>query len=96
MSSTKNMIVYNNAMKSKSTQNKKVLEYVAVLQEEEAGGYSVWVPSLPGCASQGETVVDAMKNIREAIELYLEYDNKEQWEDEVYKRQFVIPIQVYA
>ena len=83
-------------MKSKSTQNKKVLEYVAVLQEEEAGGYSVWVPSLPGCASQGETVVDAMKNIREAIELYLEYDNKEQWEDEVYKRQFVIPIQVYA
>ena len=83
-------------MKMKSTQNKKVLEYVAVLQEEEAGGYSVWVPSLPGCASQGETVVDAMKNIREAIELYLEYDNKEQWEDEVYKRQFVIPIQVYA
>ena len=83
-------------MKMKSTQNKKVLEYVAVLQEEEAGGYSVWVPSLPGCASQGETVVDAMKNIREAIELYLEYDNKEQLEDEVYKRQFVIPIQVYA
>ena len=83
-------------MKMKSTQNKKVLEYVAVLQEEEAGGYSVWVPSLPGCASQGETVVDAMKNIREAIELYLAYDNKEQWEDEVYKRQFVIPIQVYA
>ncbi len=90
------MVVYNNAMKSKKTQNKKVLEYVAVLQEEEAGGYSVWVPSLPGCASQGESVEDAMKNIREAIELYLEYDNKEQLEDEVFKRQFVIPIQVYA
>src|SRR3989344_3889827 len=96
MSSNHNLIMYNCGMKMKSTQNKKVLEYVAVLQEEEAGGYSVWVPSLPGCASQGETVVDAMKNIREAIELYLEYDNKEQLEDEVYKRQFVIPIQVYA
>lgn len=43
-----------------------------VLEEETEGGYSVHVPGLPGCASQGETVEEALSNIREAIELYLE------------------------
>lgn len=83
-------------MKSQKIQKKRVLEYSAVLQEEEDGGYSAWVPSLPGCASQGETVEEAMKNIREAIELYLEADSAEPIEDTMYKRQFVIPIQVHA
>ncbi|MBP9691079.1 type II toxin-antitoxin system HicB family antitoxin [Candidatus Woesebacteria bacterium] len=77
-------------------QKKNVLEYAAVLQEEEDGGYSVWVPSLPGCASQGETVEEAMGNIREAIELYLEFDKEEAMADEVYKRQFIVPIHVHA
>ncbi len=36
------------------------------------GGYTVYVPSLPGCISEGETKEDAIKNIKEAIELYLE------------------------
>ena len=83
-------------MKKQNTQKKKVLEYVAVLQEEKTGGYSVWGPSLPGCASQGESVEEAMKNIREAIELYLKYDDADSLEDEPFKRQFVVPIQVYA
>lgn len=61
---------------------RKVLEYTAVFQEEKEGGYSVWVPSLPGCASQGETIEEALSNIKEAIELYLE-DEKEKLEDEV-------------
>lgn len=43
-----------------------------VLEQEPEGGYSVHVPSLPGCASQGETVDEALTNIREAIELYVE------------------------
>ena len=43
-----------------------------VLQVEEEGGFSVFVPSLPGCVSQGDTEDEALKNIREAIELYLE------------------------
>ncbi len=43
-----------------------------VLEPSDEGGYTVHVPSLPGCISEGETVEDAMKNIREAIELYLE------------------------
>ena len=43
-----------------------------VLEPSDEGGYTVYVPSLPGCISEGETVQDAMKNIREAIRLYLE------------------------
>ena len=43
-----------------------------VLEPSEEGGYTVTVPSLPGCISQGDTTEDALKNIREAIELYLE------------------------
>ena len=47
-------------------------EYQAVFQEETEGGFSVWVPDLPGCASQGETLEEALENIKAAIELYLE------------------------
>jgi len=43
-----------------------------VLEPSDEGGYTVYVPSLPGCISEGETVDEAMQNIREAIELYLE------------------------
>ncbi|MBI5614527.1 type II toxin-antitoxin system HicB family antitoxin [Candidatus Gottesmanbacteria bacterium] len=53
-------------------QKKKILEYTAVFQEEKSGGYSVWVPELPGCTSQGETLDEAKGNIEEAISLYLE------------------------
>jgi predicted RNase H-like HicB family nuclease len=43
-----------------------------ILETSEDGGYTVYVPSLPGCISEGETVEEAMANIKEAIELYLE------------------------
>ncbi len=43
-----------------------------VLEPSDEGGYTAYVPSLPGCISEGETIEDALKNIREAIELYLE------------------------
>ncbi|MEP0764315.1 MAG: type II toxin-antitoxin system HicB family antitoxin [Chloroflexota bacterium] len=43
-----------------------------VLEASDEGGYTVYVPSLPGCISEGETVEEALTNIREAIELYLE------------------------
>ena len=39
---------------------------------KSAEGYSVWVPGLPGCASQGDTEEEALSNIRDAIEEYLE------------------------
>ena len=47
-------------------------EYAVVLQPEAEGGFSVFVPALPGCASQGETREEALAMITEAIELYLE------------------------
>ncbi len=43
-----------------------------ILEPSEEGGYTVYAPSLPGCISEGETVEEALQNIREAIELYME------------------------
>ncbi len=43
-----------------------------VLEPSEDGGFTVFVPTLPGCISEGESKDEALKNIREAIELYLE------------------------
>ncbi len=43
-----------------------------VLEPRDEGGFTVFVPALPGCISEGESKEDAIRNIREAIELYLE------------------------
>ena len=43
-----------------------------VLEPSDEGGFTAIVPALPGCISEGDTFEDAMQNIREAIELYLE------------------------
>ena len=43
-----------------------------VLEPSDEGGYTVYAPSLPSCISEGDTKGEALANIREAIELYLE------------------------
>jgi predicted RNase H-like HicB family nuclease len=43
-----------------------------LLEPSDEGGYTVYVPSLPGCISEGETMKESLKNIKEAIKLYLE------------------------
>lgn len=43
-----------------------------VLEPSDEGGYTVYVPSLPGCISEGDTRKQAISNIKEAIDLYLE------------------------
>ena len=43
-----------------------------VMEPSDEGGYTVYVPSLPGCISEGETIDECLKNIKEAIELYIE------------------------
>jgi predicted RNase H-like HicB family nuclease len=49
-----------------------VRKYTVILEEGDDGYVVVHCPALPGCWSQGKTREEAMANIREAIELYLE------------------------
>ena len=48
------------------------MTFHVLIREERDGGYSVSVPALPGCHSQGETMTEALSNVREAAELWLE------------------------
>ena len=50
------------------------MRFKVVLEEAEEG-YVIYVPSLPGCVSQGETKDEAVENIKEAIEVYLDIDD---------------------
>ena len=50
----------------------KILNYRVLLRKEPEGGYTVIVPSLPGCVTYGDTVEEAIKMAKEAIELYIE------------------------
>ncbi|MDO8684291.1 MAG: type II toxin-antitoxin system HicB family antitoxin [Armatimonadota bacterium] len=47
-------------------------EYEVFLEEAEEGGYTVTCPALPGCVSEGDTKKEALTNIKDAIEGYLE------------------------
>ena len=49
-----------------------------VLEPSDEGGYTVHVPALPGCISEGESRDEAVVNIREAIELYLDSPQDEE------------------
>jgi predicted RNase H-like HicB family nuclease len=49
-----------------------ILNYRILLRREPEGGYTVTVPTLPGCVTFGETIGEAIAMAREAIELYLE------------------------
>ncbi len=65
------------------------MNYKVIIETQEEGGYTVYVPYLPGCVSQGKTTEEAMTNIKEAIEIYLESLRERNiplpsvWEEEV-------------
>lgn len=46
--------------------------YTVIYEKEDEGGYHVFCPILPGCHTQSETIEEGTRNIREAIELYLQ------------------------
>jgi predicted RNase H-like HicB family nuclease len=46
--------------------------FTVIFEKEEEGGYHVFCPTLPGCHTQSETIEEGVRNIREAIELYIE------------------------
>jgi predicted RNase H-like HicB family nuclease len=50
----------------------KVLSYTVLFEPADEGGYCAYVPALPGCFSQGETLEEARAMIREAIEGHLD------------------------
>ena len=54
------------------------MKFTVILRKEDVGGYSVRCVELPGAISEGDTKKDALKNIKEAIELYIET-----WPDEL-------------
>ncbi|ODG98886.1 hypothetical protein A4S05_07165 [Nostoc sp. KVJ20] len=51
---------------------KQAYNYTVLLEKEKDGGYHAFYPILKGCHSQGDTFEEAIENITEAIELYLE------------------------
>jgi predicted RNase H-like HicB family nuclease len=48
------------------------MKYTVILERESDGGFVASVPLLPGCVSQGDTRQEAMANIKEAVDLYVE------------------------
>lgn len=50
----------------------KTYEFEAIFTTQDEGGFTVEIPDLPGCISEGDTIEEAEKNIQEAAELYLQ------------------------
>ncbi len=48
------------------------MKYTVIIEKGRESGYVVYCPALKGCVSQGETREEALKNIREAMEVYIE------------------------
>ena len=48
------------------------MQYTVVFEPQDEGGYHAMCPSLPGCHSEGDSLEDATKNIREAMTVYIE------------------------
>lgn len=46
--------------------------YKVIIEPQKEGGFTAYVPKLPGCVSEGDTYDEAYKNIKEAMELYLD------------------------
>ncbi len=73
-----------------------VYEYTAIFEpDEKAGGFTVTIPALPGCISEGDTFEEAINNIKEAASLYLEVVKKQTEKVPLEtKRIFLAPIEV--
>jgi predicted RNase H-like HicB family nuclease len=61
-------------------------EFDVVLLEDETGGYVAIVPTLPGCHTQGDTLTEVMKNVKEAIDLYIETLTEQEKKDLLRKK----------
>ncbi|HLD72969.1 MAG TPA: type II toxin-antitoxin system HicB family antitoxin [Candidatus Nanoarchaeia archaeon] len=60
-------------------------KFTVLIEQDEDGVYVGKVPELPGCLSQGDTLDELLKNIKEAIELYLEVETDKKVSTDVIK-----------
>ncbi len=76
----------------------KVLNYRVLLRKEPEGGYTVIVPSLPGCVTYGGDIDDAIKMAKEAIELYIESlrAHGEEIPDEQDTLEYLVTVEAHA
>ena len=83
-----------NLMKRKIT--KRIYQYTAIFEpDEKVGGFTVTIPTLPGCISEGDTFEKAAENIKEAASLYIEVMEQKKTEIPSETRGVVIaPIEV--
>jgi predicted RNase H-like HicB family nuclease len=72
----------------------KNINFIVVYERANEGGYVAYVPILQGCHTQGETLEETEKNIKEAIELYLECLLEEKKEVFLPKHEFMSIINV--
>ena len=68
----------------------------SVLIEKDEHGFYAWCPELKGCQSQGTTIEDALANIREAIELYLETLSEDERDASLSREVLTTTVQVHA
>ena len=68
----------------------------SVLIEKDEHGFYAWCPELKGCQSQGATIEDALANIREAIELYLETLSEDERDESLSREILTTTVEVHA
>ena len=68
----------------------------SVLIEKDEHGFYAWCPELKGCQSQGATIEDALANIREAIELYLETLPEDERDSSLSREILTTTVEVHA
>jgi len=76
----------------------KLLSYRILLRKEPEGGYTVIVPSLPGCVTYGNTIEEAIEMAKEAIELYIESlkDHGEEVPTEERTLEYTLTVEAHA
>ncbi len=70
--------------------------FINAIIEKDSSGYFAYVPSLSGCVSQGDTYEEALDNIKEASQLYLESLANDEINEIVSKNTTITPIEVHA
>ncbi len=70
------------------------MQKISVIIEKDAHGYYAFSPDLPGCQTQGDTLEDAVSNIKEAVALYLETLSAEELNELASKEIFSTTIEV--